>query len=381
MKCVIVGGGIGGLSTAVALHQQGIDAVVCESAPELRAGGAGIWMPSNSLQVLDRLGLAHAVLDAGHPLRRGEVHDVTAGVLQVAALEAVARSFGFGTVAIHRARLQRILAEAVPGDRLRLGRECTHVDLDEDGVRVRFRDGSVESGDVLIGADGLRSGIRAQLFPTARLRYSGQTSYRGVARMRLPESLADIGRETWARGCRLGFSAVAPDEVYWFAVEDAPAGGRADPDTTLHALRERYARFPAPATELLERTGAEGITRTDIFDLRPLPSWSAGRAVLIGDAAHATTPNLGQGGAQAVEDAWVLADCLARHQGRHARAFAEFESRRRARVQRVVTTSWYLGKVAHLRNPLLRAARNALIRATPDSVTERQFRALFELGF
>jgi 2-polyprenyl-6-methoxyphenol hydroxylase-like FAD-dependent oxidoreductase len=282
MKCAIIGGGIGGLTLAAALHRHGIDAVVYDAAPELRAVGAGIWVPANAMQVLDRLGFAAAVADEGAPLGRAEVHDTDGGLLQAVDIGEVARRFGFGTVAILRARLQQILAAPLSPDTLRLGHACVHVESSADGARVEFENGTSAECDVVVAADGLRSPIRSQLFPASALRYAGQTSWRGLAAYTLAEGLRGVGRGTWGAGVRFGFSTVSPEQVYWFAVQNAPAGEDDGPDGALHHLQRHFAGFPAPSAELLSRTEPDAITRTDIYDLRPLPRWSQGRVVLIG---------------------------------------------------------------------------------------------------
>lgn len=374
----IIGGGIGGLTTAIALRQRGIQAAVYEAAPELRPVGAGIWVPPNAMQVFDRLGLAPAVQQAGMPIRFGDILDARGERLQRADMGAVAKRFGFPTLAIHRGRLHQILVAALDPAQLHLGKACAAVTQGPDGARVRFADGDEVPARVVVGADGLRSVVRRQLFPEARLRYSGQSSYRAVVPYTLPTELAGVGAEIWGPGCRFGFSAVAPGEVYWYATLDAAPGSLYGRALFVEALAARFDSFPAPARALIEATPEATIINTDLHDLRPLRRWYAGRVGLLGDAAHATTPNLGQGGAQAVEDAAVLAECLAAYP-EPARAFGVYQQRRQAKATRVVNRSWYLGKLTHVRNPLGRALRNLLMRSTPPSVAQREFERLYQL--
>jgi 2-polyprenyl-6-methoxyphenol hydroxylase-like FAD-dependent oxidoreductase len=380
MDCIIVGGGIGGLTAALALRQRGVDAHVYEAAPELREVGAGIWMPANAMQVLGRLGVGSAVAAAGRPIEHAEVHDERAGRLQSVAMKSIVKRYGVGTVSLHRGRLQQILAARLPASTIHTGHTFISFDaMDAAGVQVGFAGRQAAGASLLIGADGIRSTVRSQLFPESSLRYSGQTSHRGIAAGSLPGDLSGHGRETWAEGCRFGFSEISDAEVYWFAVQDAPAGGSDPASGVLPALRARFAEFPI-ADELLARTAREAVTRTDIWDLRPLRRWWRGLVVLLGDAAHATTPNLGQGAAQAIEDAWVLADRIAAH-GATPLALAEYQALRKPKADHVVRTSWWLGKAAHIRNPVGRAIRNALLRATPPRITERQFHTLFNLDY
>lgn len=382
MEYAIIGGGIGGLTAAIALSQRGIEAHVFEAAPALGVVGAGIAMPTNAMQVLARLGLAGAVQGAGRLVRRAELHDAVSGRLQLVDLTVPGRRYGFGMVAIHRARLQQILAAALGPGTLHLDRAFTGLSEHPERQRVslRFRDGSTDFARVVIGADGMRSAVRRELFGAVRLRYSGHTSYRGVAALRLPAELDHAAREVWGAGCRFGFLPIGDEEVYWFATLDAPAGGIDEPRTALARLQARFAAFPEPVPELLQASTLEAVTRTDMYDLPPLRRWHAGRVVLVGDAAHAATPNLGQGGAQAIEDAYVLADALATQH--HALdAFREYERLRQRKAALVVRRSWQLGRIVHLANPLARGLRNLLLRATPDAVTRRQLDALYALAY
>ncbi|MEW5928205.1 MAG: FAD-dependent monooxygenase [Gemmatimonadota bacterium] len=380
-RVVIVGGGIGGLVLAIALRQRGIEAPVYEAAPELRAAGAGIWVPPNAMQVLARLGLAEAVAAGGARLERAELRDFRAGLLQSADVGESARRFGWPTVAIHRGRLQRVLLDHLGADAVQVGRECREAVTSGDAAVVRFADGGEVEAGVVVGADGAHSRVREAVAPGARLRYSGQSSYRAVAPFRLPDGFAGVGWEVWGPGRRFGFSAVAEGEVYWYATLDAPAGERdASPAETRRRLDAMAAPFPAPVPELVAATDAERMLRTDMYDLPAIPSWHRGGVVLLGDAAHATTPNLGQGGAQAIEDAWVLADRLATH-ARPEDAFATYQGIRERKARMVVDTSRRLGGIVHFSNPLARGLRNAALRLTPASLARKQVEALYTLNY
>jgi 2-polyprenyl-6-methoxyphenol hydroxylase-like FAD-dependent oxidoreductase len=217
--------------------------------------------------------------------------------------------------------------------------------------------------------------VRAAVAPAARLRPAGQTCYRGVATMELATEHRTTCRETWGGRVRFGYSALDGNRVYWFAPLTAPPGGAREesPRATLAPL---LAGFPAPIPAILEATPDETISRLDLHDLEPLPRWHDRRIALLGDAAHATTPNLGQGGAQAIEDAWVLARCLA-DEPSPATALAEYERIRRPRVSWIVAAARRMGAVAHWESPLARAVRDLAVRTTPAAVTDRTFARLF----
>lgn len=376
---VIVGGGIGGLTAAVALRQRGFAPRLYEAAPELREVGAGIWVPPNAMQVLARLGLAEAVAREGEPVRAVELRDARAGLLMRTDLSYVEREFGHSTVAIHRGRLQRVLAERA-GDAVRTGARCTDVEPRGERVAVRFEDGGETEADVVLGADGVRSAVRESVVPGVVMRYSGQTAYRATLEYTLPPELDGAGWEVWSSGARFGLSSIRPGEVYWYAAPDAPEGGVDAPGTLRGALQALAAPFPAPIPALVAATDEARVIRTDLVDFAPIERWHRSRVALLGDAAHATTPNLGQGGAQAIEDAWVLADRLAAHETPEA-AFADYERIRMPKARMVVNTSWRFGKMAHLANPLARGARNLLLRLAPQSLARRQSDVLYRLNY
>jgi len=312
------------------------------------------------------------------PIGSAEIRDFRGDLLQRTDLSAAARRYGFPTVAIQRARLQGVLTAAIEPSQLHLGKACVAILEERNGVRVRFADGDEVMAHAVVGADGLRSVVRQHLFPGVTPRYSGQSSYRAIAPIALPAEFAGVGWEVWGPGCRFGFSAVAPREVYWFATLDAAPGALRGRKRVKPWLAELFAAFPPACAAIIDATKEADILNTDIYDIQPLACWHHGRVGLLGDAAHATTPNLGQGGAQAIEDADALATALAAHHD-PAEAFAAYEQRRHKKATMVVNRSWQIGKLAHVRNPLARAVRNLLIRSTPESVVQRQFDSLFQL--
>jgi 2-polyprenyl-6-methoxyphenol hydroxylase-like FAD-dependent oxidoreductase len=370
---VVVGGGIGGLAAAVALGRRGWRADVYESADELRPVGKGIGVPVNAMQVLDRLGLATAVSAAGWPLERAELWTTGGSVLTTIEFGPMRARYGQGMVAIRRSELVRVLAAALPPGTLHLGWRLQAVATAPDRVTAVFQEGTMATGDVLVGADGIRSAVRGAVLPRVALRYSGQTCYRGICDVALPARLASASVEVWGGRHRFGFLPVGAGQVYWFAPITHPAGRADDLD-----LAARYGHFPAPVPELIARTPPEDVIRTDLFDFRPIRRWHAGRVVLVGDAAHAMTPNLGQGGGQAIEDAYVLADLLGGHQAPGA-ALAGYERVRMPRVRWIVNTAWRIGRVAHWENRVARWLRDRALAWTPAWVSRKSFDRMFAL--
>jgi 2-polyprenyl-6-methoxyphenol hydroxylase-like FAD-dependent oxidoreductase len=204
VKSVIIGGGIGGLCTAIALRQIGIDAVVYEQAEELGVVGAGPTLWVNAIKALRKLGVADAVIASGSEIKKGEIRSANGRMLSWSQPGELKQLFGEPTIAIHRADLHHILCSALPREAIRLGAHCTGFEQDASGVSVHFADERTERADLLIGADGINSVIRQQLFPQVPLRYSGYTAWRGVVAMK-DDAAPGVATETWGRGARFGF--------------------------------------------------------------------------------------------------------------------------------------------------------------------------------
>lgn len=372
-RVAIAGAGIGGLTAAVALKQAGHEVRVYERAPALDVVGAGIAIQVNALRALRCVGLDQRVIEAGVPITRLEIRSASGRLLSAAPLEALARECGYPNVALHRARLQAVLLEAFGHDGLTLGRAAVAYAQDAAGARLTLEGGEEVEADLVIGADGVHSALRAQMRPNdAPMRYAGYTAWRGLA------AAADrvepaYSCESWGRGLRFGYAPIGTGLVYWFAVANAPAG-EADPQGHREAVLRRFERFHDPVPALVAATDERSILKTDLYDRDPVDAWSDGRIVLLGDAIHPMTPNLGQGGGQAIEDAIVLARALNR-EDQVELAIADYQQRRSARVWSLVAASRRIGEVGQLENPILVALRDAVIRVTPQSALLRQLRA------
>jgi 2-polyprenyl-6-methoxyphenol hydroxylase-like FAD-dependent oxidoreductase len=244
-------------------------------------------------------------------------------------------------------------------------------------VLVRFADGQTFEASAVIGADGLASSVRASLFPEVQPNYSGQTSWRGVVDYELPQPFNRVSAEIWAPERRFGFSSIGGRRTYWYATADAPAGTRLSADDAKRKLTSLFTEFAPPVPSLIAETPGEAMIQTDLSDLDPETQWTSGRIALLGDAAHATTPNLGQGGAQAIEDAWVIADQIARRD-RIEDAFAEYERRRRPKASMLIRRARQMGRMAHLGSTGARLMRNMLVRQTPASITRRELEKIYQ---
>lgn len=380
MQGIIIGAGIGGLATAIALQQRGINVHVYEQADEIREVGAGLVMAANAMQVLDWLGLAETVQQKGWPLHRALIIRSNGIPVQTVDVDALAQQYGFGMTVINRGQLQKTLLATLPSNCVRTAKRLT--DLCDDGQRVRatFADGSVVEGDFLIGADGIRSAVRRQLMDDQPLRYSRQTCWRTIIDYPLLADVQNTSFEYWGleAGLRVGLVPLSANQVYTYVTAKAPAGQRDEPGQVLPTLRNLAKPLGTAVTNILERIDESRVFRADLYDLLTLPSWSRGRVTLLGDAAHATTPNLGQGACQAIEDAWAVATCLSQYEP--AQAFAHYELLRKRKADRVVQVSRQIGTAVNMPSwlkPLIFAA----MRAIPKLVAERQFAEIYDVTY
>ena len=368
-RAVIVGGGIGGLAAAIALRRAGWTPTVFERAQELREVGAGITLWTNAVKVLRRIGVGEQVEALATPLRKSEVRRWDGKLLTELDLGPLSDRLGAPTVGIHRADLQRVLADAVGPD-LTLGAACVGFRQDATGVWARFSDGREERGDVLIGADGLRSVVRSQLLGPEKPRYAGYTAWRGVAAVDRPEVPSGVTLLALGRGSQVGYLPIGGGRMYWFATVNVPEGRSDIPGRTKGGLLDWFADWYPPVPAVIEATDEAAIFRNDILDRPPVRTWGAGRVTLLGDAAHPTTPNLGQGGCMAIEDALVLARCLAGATDPPA-ALRAYEAQRYKRTATVTRTSWRLGKLFALEGRLWCRLRDAALGAFPAAAARR----------
>jgi len=372
----IVGGGIGGVATLAALHRLGIQATVYERAPRLKEVGAGMMLWPNATRVLKSLGLLEKVAARSGPNTHFLVRASCGKILMNIALG----EFDVPALCTRRSDLLAALLSAVPCESIRLGREFTHLEKCKSKVRIHFSDGSVEQHDAVVGADGIRSRVRSQLFGISDPVHRGYTVWRGVA----PYSGSAIRRghnsETWGHGSRFGILDVGQGRFTWYATANAQQRDAAlpdDPKTTADLkseLRRRFEGWHAPIPALIEST--EFILENGAYDVPPLPRWTDGRVTLLGDAAHPCTPNLGQGGCLALEDAVVLAKCVSGAISLES-ALRRYESLRRRRTRHIQQRSLLMGNVGQWQNRAVVAGRRVVTGLLPSALFERNLRRVY----
>jgi 2-polyprenyl-6-methoxyphenol hydroxylase-like FAD-dependent oxidoreductase len=323
---------------------------VLERATSLDPVGYALVMSANALAALERLGVADAVRSVGEPAETVRVRSARGRVLvelDGAELE---------TVGVRRAELQCVLREALPEDTVQLGRAVTGV-------------ADAGEADLVVGADGIGSVVRGELFPDTEIRYGGHAGWRALVR---DPGVERTFTETWGPGARFGFGHVGGGWIYWYVAESVREGAP-EPADPLGEFRRRFADWHDPIPRIVEATEPDVLSRTFVYDLRPLRSWSRGRVTLVGDAAHAMTPNLGQGAAQALEDAVALGASL-RDADDVESALRLYESHRVKRANALLRASRQAGATAQLESPLACRLRDAALAALPAHLKTAQQR-------
>lgn len=371
-RAVVVGAGIGGLAAARALQQAGWQVQVLERERRLQAIGAGISLWPNATRALEALGVP-LVPPSVEP-RGGGIRTSGGRWLSRTAPETYPARYGTPFRAVDRGALSQALLGSLTPDTLSTDEDVSGLVEHPDGVTVTSSGGD-RSADLVVLADGVSSRSRPRVTgPGPRSRYAGYTAWRGIAAVADEPPAVDGAVEYWGRGQRFGIVPLTDGRSYWFATAGVPAGGRAEGSEHAEVLR-RFARWHRAVTRVVLATPPADVLRSDVVHLHPAPAtYVSGRMVLLADAAHAMTPDLGQGACQALEDAVTLGAVVASGLDL-ASALAMYDAQRRPRAHSIAHRSRLLGRIGQLRGPAA-SVRNVLLAATPTWVTDRQLDAV-----
>jgi 2-polyprenyl-6-methoxyphenol hydroxylase-like FAD-dependent oxidoreductase len=370
-KLIIAGGGIGGLTAALALNRAGFDVAVYERASAFTEIGAGMSLWPNATQVLRSLGVLKQVLVSGEAVTHFNLYRSNGKLISAIAMT------GFQTPAlcIHRADLHQALRSQLPEGCLISGQRVESFEQDSNGVIVRFEGGHEVRADGLIAADGINSAVRAQIHGPREPIYRGYCIWRGIA-PEIPGEVQGHISETWGSGCRFGVMPMGQGRVCWYATRNSPPSQSDAPEGRKAEVSALFKSWHRPIPELIEATNPGDIIKNDARDRKPLGRWGDRRVTLLGDAAHPITPNVGQGACMAIEDAACLAKCLLLSSD-VASAFRAYEALRGPRTAHMARQARRIGAIGQWENPWVVRGRDLITRLVLSRSPDMQLKAMY----
>ncbi|TRM10558.1 monooxygenase [Lentibacillus cibarius] len=376
MTLAIIGGGIGGLALAAGLHNLGIKVHVFERARSFKHLGAGLGLGSNAMLALDRMGVKEDVAKVGMSLQEQRFLNDKLDVMNRIDFSLLKKRFGEETVTIHRADLHEALFRVVEPDYFHFDKQVTDFVQHDDHVTLTFQDNTTYEVDYVIAADGIHSIFRQTLLPDSRPRYAGYTCWRGITKNK-GDVMPHISSEAWSASGRFGWAPLHDGNVYWFACVNADEGDHYYARLDKGETARLFAHFSPTVERLIRETEDAFFLHHDIYDMQPLDSFVYGRVCLLGDAAHATTPNMGQGAGQAIEDAYELMRAIDEETSL-ARALSRYDAKRVKKAKKVIKLSRQIGRAAQWQHPLLIGFRNTVFPFIPKSWLFRRLTFLFK---
>ncbi len=376
-KIGIVGAGIAGLTAAISLKRLGYQVVLYESSPEIKGIGAGFGLASNAMRAFSDLKLEKGIIPLGTLLNESRICDSMGKIISVADTSLV-KNLKHPSLAIHRKDLHHYLLNQLPENSVFTHKQIINLEHNKTEVKLFFKDNTQDTCDYLIGADGVGSTVRQLLIPNSKPRYSGYTCWRAV--IDNPDLKIKENTEVWGKQGRFGFVSLIDNKIYWYCCINAAPKDTFIRQMKTEALFERFKNYLHPIGEIIKNTTDEQLIQNDIVDIKPLSEFAFGRILLVGDAAHATTPNMGQGACMAVEDIAVLTSEVQKTDNIET-AFDNFEKKRVNRTRYITNTSSVIGKIAQLENPVLCRIRNFIFRNLPKSFVKKQMKQILAYDF
>ena len=357
MKAIVIGGGIGGMSSAIALEKAGIDVEVYEAVQEMKPVGAAISIWPNGVKCLNALGMKAALRELGGNMAFMAYHDGATGVpLTRFSMAPLVQQVGEYPYPVARAELQAMLIDTFGRERVQFGKRVIQVEQTADGVIATFSDNSQATGDFLIAADGTHSVIREYVLEERlERRYAGYVNWNGLVTIDERIAPADQWTTFVGDGKRVSLMPVSGNRFYFFFDVPLPKGLPQDRSTVKADLTGYFQGWAESVQQLIAAINPDTTNRVEIHDIEPFSRFVKGRVALLGDAAHSTTPDIGQGGCAAMEDAVVLASTLASHSLGIEDALLRYQARRVERVKDLVLKARKRCDVTHARDPAVTA--------------------------
>lgn len=365
-KVAIIGGGIAGLTFARCLSSDDYEIHIFEKKREFGEIGAAISVFPNALCVMEKIGLLEALLETS-----GQFKSMYLKTDKGTVLSKTTPKSDYPIICIHRADLHSILLTDINAELHKDSGVKNLTSLDNGKVEVIFQNENSTVFDAVIGADGIHSVVRKHIINDGEPVFRGYNIWRGVLKTNF-----DIGyaSETYGKGQRVGIVPINDGVYGWWATCNEEFRQDDEPEGTKDKLKRLFGDWHDPIPELIENT--EEILKNSLIDRKPQKGWSKGNTTLIGDAAHPTTPNLGQGGCMAIEGAYLLAQCINKY-GLTPEAYDRYEHYQFPRSKGIINESLKLGKMGQITNPILIALRNCFFKLTPSSVALKMIDRFF----
>lgn len=397
VRIAIIGGGIGGLTAAIALRQFGFEPEVFEQAPLLLDVGAAIAIWPNAMRTLQVLGLGQKILENAGEMNEIQWLDKNGRAINRVRIKEPNSTQTAPAVALHRADLQETLLQALPTTSVHLGSSLVDFTQKEESVVANFANGNSFEADYLIAADGIHSRVRTELLDEIPPKYRGYTVWRGIASINPASIPRGTAIELHGRGKRFGLGPVGSGKLGWWAAANAANTSAkleersADrktwkqgenvapriPQETRNDLLRYFDGWYRPAIQLIEATPSSSILKTGAFDRPANTTWGNNRVTLLGDAIHPTTPNLGQGGCMAIEDALILARCFEKYDASET-ALRAYEKARYRRTATIAKYSRWYGAVGQWENIFATTMRRSALSLVPETVARRLMQIVFD---
>lgn len=375
---IIVGAGIAGLCLAKAFEDLNISYTLYEKADEVRGIGAGFGLASNAMKAFEILGYEDKIIPLGHMLEDFEIQNWKEKTILKADTNRLRKNYNTDNFAIHRADLHQFLYQSIDAKNVVVGKKVVDLQQNYEKVILYFDNETSVTADFVIAADGIGSSIRQKLLPKSTPKYAGYICWRGVIKDENYNTKKSI--ETWGSNGRFGLTPLKDNQIYCYACKNTPLNSEVY-QWDLTDIRRNFAEYSGIIRSTLQKTKQEDLITTPIMDLEPIAAYKYNRILLIGDAAHATTPNMGQGACIAVEDVCVLVDELNRNPDDIIKCFENYNKRRLKRTHYIIQTSRLAGKVAQLENKFLTTIRDFTFRKLPTSIAQSPLDDLLEQDF
>jgi 2-polyprenyl-6-methoxyphenol hydroxylase-like FAD-dependent oxidoreductase len=370
-KTAIIGGGIGGLTMALCLKKNNIGFKLYEKSNRFTEVGAGIGIASNALKIFDKLDVGNEIRSKGHLLKQTVLATEKLKVLKTIP-------FPEEVYCIHRASIIDVISSKLDKSSYELGKEVKHIE-NNDSVRITFNDNTFSEHKTLIAADGIHSIVRKSIFPKIKTRKTHQIIWRGITDFDINSDLKHSYYELFEGTLRFLFLPLNDSKIFWLAVQEKKNFKIGSSSSLKSYLLETYKNFHPMVLEMLDKTSDSDIIQNELADLEPnYKNWYKNNTVFIGDSIHATTPNLGQGACQAIEDAYTLGLCL---KNNLENPYSKYQELRVEKVEYVVKQSWKIGKMSLTKNYLQKWLLHLLLKLFPIKQYQKRFNKVINIGY